>query len=65
MAKSSTKQVDRYRKRLRENGGVIVYAAITDPKAIAAWNKLKEIFGNNRDAIEDALINSAEQLENA
>lgn len=61
MAKSSA-QVDRYRRRCRDRGGVIVYAMITNPKAVHAWKELQKLFGNNRDAIEDALINSYKEL---
>lgn len=52
-----------YRTRAREKGGVIVYAMLTDPEAIKAWEALKILYGNNRDAIEAAIIDSYKELE--
>ena len=52
-----------YRTRAREKGGVIVYAMLTDPEAIKAWEVLKILYGNNRDAIEAAIIDSYKELE--
>lgn len=51
------------RAKAREKGGLIVYALITSPEAIKAWHALKETFGNNRDVVENALIDCHEQLE--
>lgn len=55
--------VQDYRTRAREKGGVIVYAMLTDPDAIKAWAALKLLYGNNRDAIEAAIIDSYKELE--
>lgn len=55
--------VQDYRTRAREKGGVIVYAMLTDPDAIKAWEALKLLYGNNRDAIEAAIIDSYKELE--
>lgn len=55
--------VQDYRTRARENGGVIVYAMLTDPTAIKAWAAIQKLHGNNRDAIEAAIIDYHEQLE--
>ena len=55
--------VQDYRTRAREKGGVIVYAMLTDPEAIKAWEVLKILYGNNRDAIEAAIIDSYKELE--
>lgn len=52
-----------YRDRARTAGGVIVYAVITDPQAVKAWGELKKIFGTNRDAVENAIIDCYEQME--
>ena len=52
-----------HRARVREKGGIIVYAMITDPDAIRAWHYLQNMHGNNRDAIEAALVEYQEQLE--
>lgn len=59
--KNKTRQYH-YRDRARSSGGVIVYAMITAPEAVAAWKKLQEIYGSNRDAIEAAIIDAYEQL---
>ena len=64
MTKGRNKQyVQDYRTRAREKGGVIVYAMLTDPEAIKAWEALKTMYGNNRDAIEAAIIDSYKELE--
>ena len=64
MTKGRKKQyVQDYRTRAREKGGVIVYAMLTDPEAIKAWEALKILYGNNRDAIEAAIIDSYKELE--
>jgi len=64
MTKGRKKQyVQDYRTRAREKGGVIVYAMLTDPEAIKAWEALKLLYGNNRDAIEAAIIDSYKELE--
>lgn len=64
MTRGRKKQyVQDYRTRAREKGGVIVYAMLTDPEAIKAWEALKLLYGNNRDAIEAAIIDSYKELE--
>lgn len=60
---SRKKAVSNYRKRAREQGGVIVYAMITCPEAIKAWQQLQLLYGSNRDAIEAAIIDSYEQIK--
>ena len=62
MTKPNTRGQD-YRKRAREKGGVIVYAMLTDSEAIKAWSELQKLFGSNRDALEDAIITSYEQIK--
>lgn len=57
------KYVKAYRERARRSGGVIVYAMITNPEAVAAWQELQKIFSSNRDAIEDAILTSYEQIK--
>ena len=57
------KYVKAHRERARRNGGVIVYAMITNPDAVTAWQELQKIFGSNRDAVEDAIITSYEQIK--
>ena len=52
-----------HRAKARERGGVIVYAMLTSPEAIKAWKELQKIHGSNRDAIEAAIIDYHEQLE--
>ena len=52
-----------HRAKARERGGVIVYAMLTSPEAIKAWKELQAIHGSNRDAIEAAIIDYYEQLE--
>lgn len=63
MNKSRRKDVQSYRDRARAKGGVIVYAMLTDPKAIEAWKDLQTTYGTNRDAIEAAIIDWAENME--
>lgn len=58
----SKKRVSTHRSRARAKGGVIVYAMLTDPQAIKAWQWLQETYGSNRDAIEAAIIDSYESL---
>lgn len=57
------RRTDKYRSNARAKGGIIVYAMITTPEAVEAWNELKKVFGTNRDVIEDALITAYEQLQ--
>lgn len=52
-----------HRARAKANGAVIVYAMLTSPEAIKAWRVLQETYGNNRDAIEAAIIDCHEQME--
>ena len=52
-----------HRAKVRERGGVIVYAMLTSPEAIKAWKAIQAIHGTNRDAIEAAIIDYHEQLE--
>ena len=52
-----------HRAKVRERGGVIVYAMLTSPEAIKAWKTIQAIHGTNRDAIEAAIIDYHEQLE--
>ena len=60
---SHKKYVKAYRARQRRQGGVIVYAMITDPDAVTAWKELQKVFGSNRDIIEDAIITSYENIK--
>ena len=60
---SRKKAVSNYRKRAREQGGVIVYAMITSPEAIFAWHQMQLVYGSNRDAIEAAILDSYEQFK--
>lgn len=60
---AAKRRTHEYRNRARARGGVIVYAMLTCPEAIAAWKKLQEVYGSNRDAIEAAIIDAHEQLE--
>ncbi len=60
---AAKRRTQKYRNQARAKGGVIVYAMITTPEAVTAWNGLKEIFGSNRDVIEDALISSYEHIK--
>jgi hypothetical protein len=59
---AATRRTQKYRDQARASGGIIVYAMITTPEAVEAWKGLKEVFDNNRDLIEDALINSYRQI---
>lgn len=52
-----------HRAKARERGCVTVYALLTSPEAIKAWKELQTIHGSNRDAIEAAIIDYHEQLE--
>lgn len=62
-AQAAKKRTQHYRENSRKKGGVILYAMITNPEAVAAWKELQKIFGNNKDAIEDAILTSYEQLK--
>lgn len=62
-AQAAKKRTQHYRENARKKGGVILYAMITNPEAVAAWKELQKIFGNNKDAIEDAILTSYEQLK--
>lgn len=59
----SKPRVFRYRENARKKGGVILYAMLTSPEAIEAWKELQKIHGSNRDAIEDAIITTYEQMK--
>lgn len=60
---ANKKRVDKYRQKVRAAGGVIIYATITEPEAVIAWRGLQEIFGSNRDAIENAIIDCYEMIK--
>lgn len=62
MTETKKKRVEHHRIKARANGGVIVYAMITSPEAVAAWKYLQSIYGSNRDALEAAIIDSFENL---
>lgn len=53
----------RYRDKARAKGGVVVYAMIESPEALEAWHAMREIFANNRDLVENALITAYEELK--
>ena len=57
------RRTQHYRNKARAKGGVIVYAMITSPEAIEAWKELQETYGSNRDAIEAAIIEAKEHLD--
>ena len=60
---TSKHRTSKHRDIARANGGVIVYAMLTSPEAIVAWKKLQQTYGNNRDAVEAAIIDSYEQIK--
>jgi hypothetical protein len=53
----------RYRDKARARGGLVVYAMIESPEAVEAWHAMREIFANNRDLVENALITAYEELK--